>query len=579
MNSITRIRLVGALGALLIGLPLAAADDLTVTSPNGGELWNPGEEVTVTWDWSSTSGDRQFLVELYLAGDLVQQLGETGYGARSLTWTVCAAMPTSADYTIRVTTYRSSPSAEDFSDAPFTILGVTGVTLVSPNGGEALTAGLTHDIAWTPATGPGYVDAWLYKNGQRDVHIGMDVASNGAMSWKVPRRMEPADWTIEIAWLTPCGFVYKDTSDAPFAVVGQLPRPTLAVTRPAGGEIFHADTTEAILWTATDPVGDVEIWHGDDLVGVAPMAAGQFDWAITPCVANGDSNGIELRWTEAGRTVAAHSVGLFTIHQAFEPVLSSVATDLPPAPVQDETYEVTWTSSADHGRVDVDVVREGAVVQHLGSVDAGAGAIPWVFRSATTSALNGVSVRVRMGACCASAESVPLTIPASGFTTITFTAPTGQTWPAGSQQTVQWDAHGFDGMVELKLPDVVGAHWGVVRAPAAAGSYAWLIPQTVAPGTYQVSVRPADCIVDNWAAVTTTTTVTIGPAVGVFGDTDDDGDVDLRDLARLQRCFVGDAYDLLTPPCDYFDVQPDGYSDLLDFFQMQQAISGPLLAD
>lgn len=58
------------------------------------------------------------------------------------------------------------------------------------------------------------------------------------------------------------------------------------------------------------------------------------------------------------------------------------------------------------------------------------------------------------------------------------------------------------------------------------------------------------------------------------GDQDGDGDVDLRDIASMQRCFRGAGIGLAVG-CAAFDVEPDGDVDLSDASQVVSYHSGP----
>ena len=58
-----------------------------------------------------------------------------------------------------------------------------------------------------------------------------------------------------------------------------------------------------------------------------------------------------------------------------------------------------------------------------------------------------------------------------------------------------------------------------------------------------------------------------------FGDTDEDGDIDLVDVSAFQVCFG--VTDTLTVECDHGDRQPDEIIDLLDWSAMIDRITGP----
>ena len=59
-----------------------------------------------------------------------------------------------------------------------------------------------------------------------------------------------------------------------------------------------------------------------------------------------------------------------------------------------------------------------------------------------------------------------------------------------------------------------------------------------------------------------------------FGDADGDGDIDLRDVAALQRCF--DRVREAPPGCDRLDLEPDGFVDDTDAGALLNRIVGPI---
>ena len=130
---------------------------VTVTSPNGGDALTAGTTKTITWNYTGDPG-YYLRIELLKAGTVVATLnsyaskGSNGVG--SYNWTVPSTQAAGSDYKIRVTS-TSNSSVTDTSDNFFTVLGPS-VTVTSPNGGDALTAGTTKTITWNYTGDPGY---------------------------------------------------------------------------------------------------------------------------------------------------------------------------------------------------------------------------------------------------------------------------------------------------------------------------------------------------------------------------------------------------------------------------------------
>jgi len=58
-----------------------------------------------------------------------------------------------------------------------------------------------------------------------------------------------------------------------------------------------------------------------------------------------------------------------------------------------------------------------------------------------------------------------------------------------------------------------------------------------------------------------------------FGDADDDGDIDLRDVAKLLNCFGDDSG--LAPGCERVDREPNGTIGLEDAAAFVGRMTGP----
>ncbi|OLD78247.1 MAG: hypothetical protein AUG87_01935 [Candidatus Rokubacteria bacterium 13_1_20CM_4_70_14] len=117
--------------------------NLTVSVPNGGEVWIIGSAQTITWTSAGTipSVKLEYSKDNFATVTLIAaSVGNTG----SFAWTV----PDNASTTVKVrVTNTADATVFDDSNANFTIRG--GFILSAPNGGEEWVVGSTHQIAWT----------------------------------------------------------------------------------------------------------------------------------------------------------------------------------------------------------------------------------------------------------------------------------------------------------------------------------------------------------------------------------------------------------------------------------------------
>jgi hypothetical protein len=74
-------------------------DLITVTSPNGCEVWYKNETYTITWD-DPTSYTGSMVISLWDGGTKISDIGYGGSG--SISWTISSSIPTGDNYFIVV---------------------------------------------------------------------------------------------------------------------------------------------------------------------------------------------------------------------------------------------------------------------------------------------------------------------------------------------------------------------------------------------------------------------------------------------------------------------------------------------
>lgn len=89
--------------------------NIQVVSPNGNESWQAGTVHDVTWRESGLSGS--VTVDLYKNGVLYQNIGAADASEGKVTWSIPASQPAGSDFKVR--TYQGS--VEDFSDISFSV--------------------------------------------------------------------------------------------------------------------------------------------------------------------------------------------------------------------------------------------------------------------------------------------------------------------------------------------------------------------------------------------------------------------------------------------------------------------------
>lgn len=193
---------------------------LTVTSPNGGESLARGAVHNITWNAPYVPGSLKITLwkDSVLVGVVAYNIPAA---SGSFPWTIGAyaggTAALGAGYTIKIK--EKGTTVSDISDSSFEIFSNASVTVTSPNGGESLPRGATHNITWDAQNVFGTLKITLWKDG---IVVGV-IADNvspapSSYSWTVgSSSVGTADagngYTIKIKVK---GVAVADVSDASF---------------------------------------------------------------------------------------------------------------------------------------------------------------------------------------------------------------------------------------------------------------------------------------------------------------------------------------------------------------------------
>lgn len=218
---------------------------LTMTSPNGGEVWYTGESRAITWSGSGFSGNVKIeLNRTYPVGGW-----ETLYASTSndgtQNWTVSGTVTSQAR--MRVTSV-SLPAITDLSDANFTI-AAPFISLLAPDGGEMWTVGFATPINWSSGGFSDNVKIELnraYPSGTWET-LFASTSNDGSESWTPTT---PATQTARVRISRVSAPSLQDVSAANFTIYTIPPR---IVHNPLG-DVTTGSGTVRVLAFADDPI-------------------------------------------------------------------------------------------------------------------------------------------------------------------------------------------------------------------------------------------------------------------------------------------------------------------------------------
>jgi len=264
---------------------------ITVTSPNGDEIWTKGSNQTITW--ASENGVSSWIrITLYKNNIYQFPITSITFNDGSRNWTIPGSIIPGNDYKVKITS-DSDSSMYDFSDKNFSI--IESVTVTSPNGGEILTIGAANNITWTSSVdlGPS-LRITLYKEGAYYSTITNDTANSGSYSWTIPPNVEPGD-DYKIKITSNSNNASYDFSDDNFTIARGI-----TVTLPNGGDNWQLGTIWSIMWTSSDDVGSsirITLYKGGTylttITGNTPND-GLYTWSIPTYLEAGDDYKIRI---------------------------------------------------------------------------------------------------------------------------------------------------------------------------------------------------------------------------------------------------------------------------------------------
>jgi|GEM_PF-6876427 len=232
---------------------------IVVTSPNGGETWEPGTH-NIQWAWNNLTGNVGILlydgsgtglVYVGYLGSAPITSGNTGVNV-----TIPNATPGS-NYRIRII----SGSFGSYSNKFSIDNGGKSLAITAPIGGETWNPG-THKIQWTSSGLTGNVGIYLYDDLVFVGVLGGAPIASGTADVTIPNATPGSNYRIRIlSWdnLGISSYSNKFTID--------WGGKSIAVTSPSGGEMW-APGTQNIQWTWGGLIGNVNIYLYDDTTGL-----------------------------------------------------------------------------------------------------------------------------------------------------------------------------------------------------------------------------------------------------------------------------------------------------------------------
>jgi hypothetical protein len=450
--------------------------ELVVTAPNGGEIWQAGTSQNITW---SSTNIASVKIE-YTTNNgmdwttIIDNTPSDGY----YTWT---QVPANSSTNCRIKVSDAEDNFPyDFSNAVFTIAPEPEITVISPNGGESLRSGSNTNIKWTSTN-------------ISDVKI--EYTTNNGASWKTIVSTTPSDgvyeWDVDSISSNLCRIKISDVQDSQpydisddnFAITNQVVQ-SLVLLNPNGGEKWEAGTSHNLTWTASG-VNKIKVElttnNGLSWSVIAPevVSTGSFEW--TPVDINSTQCKIRISDAVDGLPVD-ESDGSFTVQP-----IQTLSIQVPykdQVIIAGESFDMKWQAVGIE-KVKIEYTTENSQSNSLGWVTL-VDSIPSMGLNGsweTSFSYPSTNYRVRISD---ASDNTPIAYTAGTFTvapqpvkTITVVTPNGgENWLAGENYEIRWTSTNVE-QVRLEYTLDGGAGWTHIADVVSNGLYNWAIPKTI----------------------------------------------------------------------------------------------------
>ena len=452
------------------------ANTITVTSPNGGENWFLDSLQTITW---TANFSENVKIELYKGGIPNYTIINSTTNDGSRDWTPPSTLPEGSDYKIKITS-RENNNIFDFSDADFTLS--YNITVTSPNGGESLQAGTTHQITWYDNISD-LVNIDLHKGGTFHSSIKASTTSDGSYNWNILYDIPGgSDYKVKITSQADPNLF--DLSDADFTIPFKI-----TVASPNGGESFQAGATKTITWA--DNISGfvkIELYKGgvfhSPITGSIP-SNGTYNWIIPYDL--GGATDYKIRITSLDDPdVFDFSDNNFTI------VANQVTVTSPNGGenwLLGDPEPITWTDNFSE-RVKIELLKGGILIHTPTSSTQSDGLYNW---NIPASLPEGSDYKIKITSL---GSNNVFDFSDANFTlsfNITVTSPNGgESWQAGTTKQIHWTDN-IAGKVKIDIYKGGVFHSSIKDTTNSDGTYNWSIPFDFQEGSdYKVRITSLD---------------------------------------------------------------------------------------
>jgi len=456
--------------ALLLAIFSIKAGTITLTSPNGGEVWAGCTQKTISWTATATSNN--YTIDYTTDGGVswISVTSSLYITSGTYSWIVPNINSTSCK--IRIID-SNSPTTSDLSDNTFSI--TAPLLLLSPNGGESWQAGSNRSINWLANGTSNYYNIMYSTNAGTSWTsiVSNQYISNQTYNWTVPN-VPSAQCLVKIMDYSNTSCMV-DITDNLFTITP--PTPIITVTSPNGGNTLYAGNSYSINWTSS--------YVTSNLVKIEYTIDNGNSW--TPIVTSTSNSG-SYNWLVPSSFSANCLIKITDLSNPnTNDVSNSVFTIAPPfisltTPNGSENWvgcasqSISWTSGGTSGSFGLYYsINNGASWNFI--TNSSSSSYTWNPIPNLTSTTCLVKVQDNSNVNLKDSSDVVFTINQN--TDIIITNPNGgEQWEAGTNKTIDWVSATSSTNFSVYYSINNGSSWSTIISNTYSKTINWSVPNS-----------------------------------------------------------------------------------------------------
>ncbi len=455
--------------------------ELTLTSPNGGEQWEATSSQQITW---LSTGIEKVKIEFTTNNGLAwTTITDSTESDGLYEWSIPNTAATLCK--IRVSDHTDGTPLDE-SDSVFSITLASSIVITYPNGGENLIAGQLYSLTW---------------NSVGVTNVKIETSSDNGIQWVEIISSTPSDGSFDWSFSIPSAFTRIKISDAQDAIPSDVsdgsftvsPEPSITVLTPNGGQVLAAGSLYDITWSSIN-LSDVkiELTSNNGSTWSSIIDSTESDGIYTWTIPSLNSSQCKIRISdEADGLPSDVSDATFRIYSAIPETITVVAPNGGDTLSSGNPYSILWTSTGiDSVKIEYSV-NNGVSFTTIVSSTPSDGQYTWFPVPSTFS--NNCIIKISDAE-----DGFPIDMSNSVFAIlgepiITVTQPNGgEAWIAGVPRNIRWTSQNV-AAVKIEYSTNNGATWtSIVDSTASDGLYEWSSVANVHSAQCRIKISDED---------------------------------------------------------------------------------------